>query len=77
MMMDTSGSNTRQGNLLKPTKYAPLKMDCDCRRTQGYLIKNRYIYKTRGQRPNESQKAAIINMMKSVGEIASKMWPVV
>ena len=32
---------------------------------------------TRGQRPNESQKAGIIYMMKSVGEIASKMWPVV
>ena len=32
---------------------------------------------TRGQRPNESQKAVIIDMMKSVGEIASKMWPVV
>ena len=30
---------------------------------------------TRGQRPNESQKAVIIDMMKSVGEIASKMWP--
>ena len=34
-------------------------------------------YKTRGQRPNESQKAVIIDMIKSVGEIASKMWPVV
>ena len=33
-------------------------------------------YKTRGQRPNESQKAVIIDMMKSVGEIASKIWPV-
>ena len=33
--------------------------------------------KTRGQRPNESQKAVIIEMMKSVGEIVSKMWPVV
>ena len=32
---------------------------------------------TRGQRPNESQKAVIIDMMKSVGEIASKMWPIV
>ena len=32
---------------------------------------------TRGQRPNESQQAVIIDMMKSVGEIASKMWPVV
>ena len=32
---------------------------------------------TRGQRPNESQKAVIIYMRKSVGEIASKMWPVV
>ena len=26
---------------------------------------------------NESQKAVMIDMMKSVGEIASKMWPVV
>ena len=34
-------------------------------------------YTTRGQRPNESQKAVIIDMIKSVGEIASKMWPVV
>ena len=33
--------------------------------------------KPRGQRPNESQKAVIIDMMKSVGEIASKIWPVV
>ena len=33
--------------------------------------------KTRGQRPNESQKAVIIDVMKSVGEIASKIWPVV
>ena len=32
---------------------------------------------TRGQRPNESQKAVIIDMMKPVGEIASKIWPVV
>ena len=29
--------------------------------------------KTRGQRPNESQKAVVIDMMKSVGEIASKI----
>ena len=35
------------------------------------------LIKTRGQRPNESQKVVIIYMMKSVGEIASKMWPVV
>ena len=34
-------------------------------------------FKTTGQRHNESQKAVIIDMMKSVGEIASKMWPVV
>ena len=34
-------------------------------------------FETRGQRPNESQKAVIIDMIKSVGEIASKMWPVV
>ena len=42
-------------------------------------ISKRYPHKerTRGQRPNESQKAVIIYMMKSVGEIASKMWPVV
>ena len=29
---------------------------------------------TRGQRPNESQKAMIIDMMKSVGKIASKIY---
>ena len=34
-------------------------------------------FRTRGQPPNESQKAVIIDMMKSVGEIASKMWQVV
>ena len=33
-------------------------------------------WSTRGQRPNESQKAVIIDMMKSVGEIASEIWPV-
>ena len=33
-------------------------------------------FETRGQRPNESQKAVIIDMMKSVGEIASEIWPV-
>ena len=32
---------------------------------------------TRGQRPNVSQKAVIIDMMKSVGEISSKIWPVI
>ena len=32
---------------------------------------------TRGQRPNESQKAVMIDKMKSVCEIASKIWPVV
>ena len=31
---------------------------------------------SRGQRPNESQKALIIDMMKSVGVIASEIWPV-
>ena len=39
--------------------------------------KRQELEETRGQRPNESQKAVIIYMMKSVGEIASKMWPVV
>ena len=51
-------------------------------------MKNQYFneIKTRGQRPHESQKAVIIDievviyievdMMKSVGEIASKIWPV-
>ena len=34
-------------------------------------------HKPRGQRPNESQKAVILGMMKSVGEIAFKIWPVV
>ena len=44
---------------------------------------NRHIYtytnqnKRRGQRPNESQKAVITDMMKSMGEIASKTWLVV
>ena len=36
---------------------------------------NTYLH-TRGQRPNESQKGVIIDMMKYVGEIASKIWPV-
>ena len=40
-------------------------------------IVKRLIHKIRGQRPNESQKAVIIDMMKSVGEIASKIWPAV
>ena len=31
---------------------------------------------TTGQRPNESQKALIIDVKDSVGEIASKIWPV-
>ena len=30
-----------------------------------------------GQRQNESQKAVILDMIKFVGEIASKIWPVV
>ena len=34
-------------------------------------------FRTRGQRPNESQKAVIIDVKESVGEIASKIWPVV
>ena len=29
------------------------------------------------KRPNESQKAVLIDMMKSVGEIPSNIWPVV
>ena len=41
-----------------------------------YVIVELIPNKTRGQRPNESQKAVIIDMIKSVGEIASKMWPV-
>ena len=40
-------------------------------------IVKRLILKIRGQRQNDSQKAVIIDMMKSVGEIASKIWPVV
>ena len=32
---------------------------------------------TTGQRPNESQKVVIIDMMKSVVKIASNMWPVI
>ena len=35
--------------------------------------KNKKKKKTRGQRPNESQKAVIIDVMKSVGEIPSKI----
>ena len=35
------------------------------------------IFSTRRHSPNESPKAVIIDMMKSVGEIASKIWPVV
>ena len=35
------------------------------------------IFPTRWQRPNESQKAVMIDVIKSVGEIASKIWPVV
>ena len=35
------------------------------------------IMKTRGQRQNKLQPAVIIDMMKSVEEIASKIWPVV
>ena len=33
--------------------------------------------KTKGQRPNESQKAMIIDVMESVGETASETWPIV
>ena len=46
--------------------------------TYSYLCcqANMYII-TRGQSQNESQKAVIIDMMKSVGEIASKIWPIV
>ena len=33
--------------------------------------------RTRAQRQDESQKAVIIDVMKSAGEIASKIWPVV
>ena len=40
-------------------------------------VPKRLYIRTRGKRPNESQKAVIIDMMKSVGEIASKIWPVV
>ena len=45
-----------------------------CEETQKKVMK---CSRTRGQRPNESQKAVIIDMMKSVGEIAAKIWPVV
>ena len=31
---------------------------------------------TRGQRPNESKKAVIIDVKVIVGETASKIWPV-
>ena len=45
-----------------------------CSFTQVWYLKQ---LQTRGQRPNESQKAVKIDMMKSVGEIASNIWPVV
>ena len=32
---------------------------------------------TKGQCPNDSQKAVIIDVIESVGKIASKIWPVV
>ena len=35
------------------------------------------VYKYKRERPNESQKAVIIDMMKSLGEVAFKIWPVV
>ena len=38
--------------------------------------RSRSIFSTRGQHPNESQKAVIIDMMRSVGEIASEIWTV-
>ena len=41
-----------------------------------YTQQTREIH-TREQRPNESQKAVVIDVMKSVGEIASKIWPFV
>ena len=52
------------------------------RPTQKIILKKRWSRKTgtnvtRGQRPNESQKAVIIDMIKSVGEIASKIWQVI
>ena len=37
------------------------------------VLQDKIKKKTRGQRPNESQKAVIINMMKSVDEIASEI----
>ena len=40
------------------------------------ILRKQKKVKPRGQRPNESQKAVIIDIMKSVGEKASKIWPV-
>ena len=37
------------------------------------MVTGKYKDKTRGQLPNESQKDVMIDMMKSVGEIASKI----
>ena len=44
-----------------------------------YMVNINYsmIMITKGQRPNESQKAVTKDVMKSVGEIACKIWPVV
>ena len=63
-----------QGNLPCPPKEKEIKSFF---LTYIYIKKKSQKQTTRGQRPNESQKAVIIYMMKSVGEIASKMWPVV
>ena len=42
-----------------------------------FYIQTRFVSVTRGQRPNESQKAVIIDVKESVGGIAFKIWPVV
>ena len=42
-----------------------------------HTLKTHLMLQTRGQCQNESQKAVIIDMIRSVGEIASKIWPVI
>ena len=66
MVVDTFDLRFGQGHRHLMRLYIGLYIDTKCKDCK----------RTRGQRPNESQKAVIIDMMKSVGEIASKMWPV-
>ena len=42
-----------------------------------FIISDMLHIVTRGQRQNDSQKAVIIDVMKSVSEIKSKIWTIV